>query len=54
MRNFQDTFETRKRSYISAFPVCMTVPLKHPFQIFQNEEKYLLTQTLDTENHFLG
>ena len=27
MRNFQDTFETRKRSFIGAFPVCMTVPL---------------------------
>ena len=27
MRNFQDTFETRKRSCISAFSVCMTVPL---------------------------
>ena len=24
MRNFQDTFETRKRSFISAFSVCMT------------------------------
>ena len=28
MRNFQDTFETRKRSFISAFSTCMTVPLK--------------------------
>ena len=28
MRNFQDTFETRNRSVISAFSVCMTVPLK--------------------------
>ena len=27
MRNFQDTFETRKRSFISAFSNCMTVPL---------------------------
>ena len=27
MRNFHDTFETRKRSFISAFSVCMTVPL---------------------------
>ena len=35
MRNFQDTFETRKRSFISAFSICMTAPLmcsmkKHP------------------------
>ena len=27
MRNFQDTFETRKRSSISAFSFCMTLPL---------------------------
>ena len=27
MRNLQDTFETRKRSFISAFSICMTVPL---------------------------
>ena len=27
MRNFQDTFETRKQSFSSAFPICMTVPL---------------------------
>ena len=28
MRNFQDTFETRKRSFFSAFSICMTVPLR--------------------------
>ena len=27
MRNFQDTFETRKQSFISAFSICMSVPL---------------------------
>ena len=27
MRNFQDAFETRKLSFISAFSICMTVPL---------------------------
>ena len=27
MQNFQDTFETRKRSLINALSVCMTVPL---------------------------
>ena len=32
MRNFQDTFETRKRPFISAFSICMTVPL-----IFHNK-----------------
>ena len=29
MQNFQDTFETRKRLFISAFSICMTVPLKY-------------------------
>ena len=28
MRSFQDTFETRKRSFISAFAICMTIPLR--------------------------
>ena len=28
MQNFQDNFETRKRLFISAFSICMTVPLK--------------------------
>ena len=28
MQNFQDTFETWKQSFISAFSTCMTVPLK--------------------------
>ena len=27
MQNFTDTFETRKRLFISAFSICMTVPL---------------------------
>ena len=27
MLNFQDTFKTRKRSFISALSTCMTVPL---------------------------
>ena len=28
MRNFHDTFETYKRSFICAFSICMTVPLR--------------------------
>ena len=28
MQNFQDILETRQRSFISAFSICMTVPLK--------------------------
>ena len=27
MRNFQDSFEIRKRLFISTFPICMTVLL---------------------------
>ena len=27
MRNFKDTFEARKGSFISAFSICMTVTL---------------------------
>ena len=27
MRNFQDTFRTCKRSFISAFSICIAVPL---------------------------
>ena len=27
MRNFQDTYQTGKRSFTSAFSICMTVPL---------------------------
>ena len=37
MLNFQDTFETRKPSFISAFSVCMTVPLKIAMNIFTAE-----------------
>ena len=29
MRNYQDIFETRKRSFISTFSICMTVPLRN-------------------------
>ena len=29
MRIFQDTLETRKQSFISAFSICMTVTLKY-------------------------
>ena len=30
MRDFQDTFETCKLSFIIALSICMTVPLKSP------------------------
>ena len=28
MRGFQDAFETRKRSFISTFSICMAAPFK--------------------------
>ena len=44
MRNFQDTFETRKRSFISAFSISMTVPLKY----LQNKAKQTSLPMLHT------
>ena len=41
MRNFQDTFETRKRSFISAFSICMTVPLIKNFFIKKKKQQVL-------------
>ena len=35
MRNFQDTFKTRKRSFISAFSIYVTVPLKQLFWLIK-------------------
>ena len=29
MRNFQDTFETREQSFVSASSICMTVSLSN-------------------------
>ena len=34
--NFQDTFETHKRSFTSAFSICMTVPLNIKNDNFNN------------------
>ena len=33
MRNFQDTFKTRKQSLISAFSICITGPLTNKIEI---------------------
>ena len=35
MRNFWDTFETQKRSFIRAFSICLTVPLMVVLEIVQ-------------------
>ena len=41
MRNFQDTFKTRKQPFISDFSICLTVPLTSAL---------LLTQVRRTKN----
>ena len=43
MRNFQGTFETRKRSFISAFSICM-ITLMIKYEIFVNEHLPVQTQ----------
>ena len=45
MRNFQDTFETRKRSFINPFSFCMTVPLTYHL---------LLIRTSSRSNEYIG
>ena len=41
MSNFQDTFETRKRSLISASSICMTVPLTKTQELNPNTGVFL-------------
>ena len=36
MPNFQDIFETHKRSFISAFSICMTVPLSLQVSLYKH------------------
>ena len=38
--NFEDTFETRRRSFISAVSICMTVPLKRTAFYFLKEKEF--------------
>ena len=45
MRNFHDNFKTPKRSFISAFSICMTVPLTYKFA----GEQENIQNTLHTE-----
>ena len=41
MQNLQNTFETRKRSLISAFLIYMTVPLSLKESIFETRKKVI-------------
>ena len=40
MQNFQATFETRKRSFISTFSICMTVPLRLGIKLAMKQIKH--------------
>ena len=51
MQNFQDTFETRKQSFISAFSICMTVPIKQFKQlIFRLIIAVIISDLIDKGN----
>ena len=39
MRNFRDTFESPKLSFINAFLICVSIPLKKP-GTFQNTYRF--------------
>ena len=41
MRKFQDTFETRKRSFINAFSIYMTLPLRK-IQTFRENDSRII------------
>ena len=50
MRNFQDTFETRKWLFISAFSICMIVPLTLSWRMSlssKNKSTDLLWKSMD-------
>ena len=49
MRNFQDTFETRKRSFISAFSIFMTVPLRRANNFMVNSSKRSFIVEIDSK-----
>ena len=48
MRNFQGTFETRKRSFISAFSISLAVSLR--FDSVLNKRSMINTFNIDNSN----
>ena len=56
MRNFLDTFGIRKRSFISAYSICMAVPLKKRRVWLTNEGQIFvhLSYTTKLKNVFRG
>ena len=53
MRNFEDVFKTCKRSFISAFSICMTVPLRSNHSKFISKELNKLYLGLSYAINFL-
>ena len=47
MRNFEHTFETRKRSFISAFSICITAPLRLFSKNNESDENFTWYLTID-------
>ena len=47
MQNFEDTFETPKRSLISAFSICVTVPLRLFSKNSKSVENFTWCPTID-------
>ena len=53
MQNFQNSFETRKRSSYSAFSICMTVPLIRPSSTVNLKFLRKMIDAVFTEKAFL-
>ena len=51
MRNFQDTFETLKRSFISTFSICMTVPLMTSFGNYKHGHFIRISANMLKQGH---
>ena len=52
MRNSQDIFETRERSFISAFSVCMTIPLRNIDCVIDKETQLTSGENLKLITYF--
>ena len=53
MQRFQDTFETSKRSFISAFSICVGISLNenyHPFLYFSSLLEKLLEKLYELKD----
>ena len=48
MRNFQDTFDTRKRSFIRVFSICMAVPLKQFCVVYSMHVLFVIEKQVKT------